>query len=53
MPVIDVYAASGTFARKRELIAAVTAAVMKWEAVPPIALFKDNASGELQPIRSG
>jgi len=44
MPVIDVYAASGTFARKRGLIAAVTAAVMKWEAVPPIALFKDNTA---------
>ena len=44
MPMIDVYATTGTFADKHALARALAAAVMRWEQVPPIALFKDNTA---------
>ena len=44
MPMIDVYAATGTFKAKRELAQNLAAAVMRWEKVPPISLFKDNTA---------
>jgi predicted RNA polymerase sigma factor len=43
-PMIDVYAARGTFAAKKELTKDLTAAMMRWEGVPPISLFKDNTA---------
>jgi phenylpyruvate tautomerase PptA (4-oxalocrotonate tautomerase family) len=44
MPMIDVYAAEGTFARKHDLAQQLAAAVMRWEQVPPIALFEKNTA---------
>jgi phenylpyruvate tautomerase PptA (4-oxalocrotonate tautomerase family) len=44
MPMIDVYARTRTFADKSKLIRDLTAAMMKWEQVPPIALFQDNTA---------
>src|SRR5258706_829516 len=44
MPMIDVTAAVGTFADKRKLTKDLTAAMMRWEKVPPIALFRENTA---------
>ncbi len=44
MPMIDVTAAAGTFRDKRALTKALTAALMKWEKVPPIPWFTDNTA---------
>jgi phenylpyruvate tautomerase PptA (4-oxalocrotonate tautomerase family) len=44
MPMIDVYAATGTFKAKHELAQSLAAAVMRWEQVPPISLFKNNTA---------
>lgn len=44
MPMIDVYAAPGTFKDKKTLAHDLAAAVMKWEAVPDLPLFKDNTA---------
>lgn len=40
MPMIDVYGASGTFSDKHKLAQNLAKAVMKWENVPPIDLFR-------------
>jgi phenylpyruvate tautomerase PptA (4-oxalocrotonate tautomerase family) len=44
MPMIDVKALTGTFADKPALIKNLTAAMMKWEKVPPLALFRENTA---------
>jgi phenylpyruvate tautomerase PptA (4-oxalocrotonate tautomerase family) len=44
MPMIDVYAASGTFSDRHTLAKNLANAVMRWEKVPPIALFKNNTA---------
>jgi phenylpyruvate tautomerase PptA (4-oxalocrotonate tautomerase family) len=44
MPMIDVYAAEGTFSNKHELAKNLAAAVMRWEKVPDIAMFRDNTA---------
>jgi phenylpyruvate tautomerase PptA (4-oxalocrotonate tautomerase family) len=44
MPMIDVYAAAGTFADKHTLAQDAANAVMRWEQVPPISLFKNNTA---------
>jgi phenylpyruvate tautomerase PptA (4-oxalocrotonate tautomerase family) len=44
MPMIDVYATEGTFKDRRTLARELASAVMRWEAVPPIPLFKDNTA---------
>jgi phenylpyruvate tautomerase PptA (4-oxalocrotonate tautomerase family) len=44
MPMIDVYAAEGTFASKYDLAQQLAAAVMRWEQVPPIPLFENNTA---------
>src|SRR6476659_6515569 len=44
MPMIDVYAAEGTFADKHTLARDLAQAVMRWEQVPEIALFSDNTA---------
>jgi phenylpyruvate tautomerase PptA (4-oxalocrotonate tautomerase family) len=44
MPMIDVYAVQGTFRDKHQLAQQLAAAVMRWEKVPPIALFADNTA---------
>jgi phenylpyruvate tautomerase PptA (4-oxalocrotonate tautomerase family) len=42
--MIDVTAASGTFGDKPQLTKDLTAALMRWEQVPPIAWFTDNTA---------
>jgi phenylpyruvate tautomerase PptA (4-oxalocrotonate tautomerase family) len=52
MPMIDVYAATGTFADKHVLAQDLAAAVMRWEQVPDLALFRNNTAAfvhELPP----
>ena len=44
MPMIDVYAVQGTFTNKNDLAQQLAATVMRWEQVPPIALFKNNTA---------
>jgi phenylpyruvate tautomerase PptA (4-oxalocrotonate tautomerase family) len=44
MPMIDIYAVQGTFPDKHQLAQQLAAAVMRWEQVPPIALFEDNTA---------
>ena len=44
MPMIDVYAAEGTFADKHRLAQELAAAVMRWERVPDLPLFRDNTA---------
>jgi phenylpyruvate tautomerase PptA (4-oxalocrotonate tautomerase family) len=42
--MIDVYAAAGTFTDKHKLSQELANAVMRWEKVPPLALFKNNTA---------
>src|SRR3977135_3322751 len=44
MPMIDVYAATGTCNDKKKLAVDLAGAVMRWEGVPAISLFKDNTA---------
>jgi phenylpyruvate tautomerase PptA (4-oxalocrotonate tautomerase family) len=44
MPMIDVYAAEGTFADTHALARDLARAVMRWEQVPEIPLFTDNTA---------
>jgi phenylpyruvate tautomerase PptA (4-oxalocrotonate tautomerase family) len=44
MPMIDVYAAQGTFADNHKLAQDLAAAVMRWERVPDLALFRNNTA---------
>jgi phenylpyruvate tautomerase PptA (4-oxalocrotonate tautomerase family) len=42
--MIDVFAVAGTFGDKRRLARDLAAAVMRWEKVPDISLFRDNTA---------
>jgi phenylpyruvate tautomerase PptA (4-oxalocrotonate tautomerase family) len=42
--MIDVYATEGTFRDRKALAQKLAAAVMRWERVPDLALFKDNTA---------
>ena len=44
MPMIDVYAPNGTFKDRKALARDLAAAVMRWEGVPDIPLFKSNTA---------
>jgi phenylpyruvate tautomerase PptA (4-oxalocrotonate tautomerase family) len=44
MPMIDVYATTGTFADKHTLAQDLAGAVMRWERVPDLALFRNNTA---------
>ena len=44
MPMIDVYAATGTFADRHQLAQDLAAAVMRWEQVPDLKLFRNNTA---------
>src|SRR5277367_6678481 len=44
MPMIDVYSAEGTFADKHTLAQDLAAAVMRWEKVPELSLFRKNTA---------
>jgi len=52
MPMTDVYAAAGTFADRHKLAQDLAKAVMKWENVPPINLFKKNAAAFIHELAS-
>jgi phenylpyruvate tautomerase PptA (4-oxalocrotonate tautomerase family) len=45
MPMIDVYAPAGTFSDRHRLAQDLAAAVMRWEQVPDLALFRNNTAG--------
>jgi phenylpyruvate tautomerase PptA (4-oxalocrotonate tautomerase family) len=50
MPMIDVYATEGTFADRKALAKDLASAVMRWEGVPPISLFKDNTAAFIHDL---
>jgi hypothetical protein len=50
--MIDVYAAAGTFASKHDLAQQLAAAVMRWEQVPPIALFENNIAAFVHDLEA-
>ena len=53
MPVIDVYAAEGTFSDHHDLAQQLAAAVMRWEQVPHIALFENNTAAFIHDMAPG
>jgi phenylpyruvate tautomerase PptA (4-oxalocrotonate tautomerase family) len=53
MPMIDVYAVAGTFGDKRTLARDLASAVMRWEQVPPIALFRENTAAFIHDLSDG
>jgi phenylpyruvate tautomerase PptA (4-oxalocrotonate tautomerase family) len=50
MPMIDVYAVDGTFADKHALAKDLAAAVMRWEQVPDISLFRNNTAAFIHDL---
>src|SRR5256712_12030392 len=50
MPMIDVYAREGTFRDRKALAKDLAAAVMRWEKVPAISLFKDNTAAFIHDL---
>jgi phenylpyruvate tautomerase PptA (4-oxalocrotonate tautomerase family) len=50
MPMIDVYAAEGTFKDKHSLAQELAKAVMRWEQVPEISLFSDNTAAFIHDL---
>src|SRR5438132_541267 len=44
MPMIDVFAKEGTFRDRKALAKDLAAAVMRWEKVPDISLFRNNTA---------
>jgi phenylpyruvate tautomerase PptA (4-oxalocrotonate tautomerase family) len=50
MPMIDVYAAAGTFSEKHQLAHDLARAVMRWEAVPELPLFADNTAAFIHDL---
>ena len=50
MPMIDVYAAEGTFSNKHDLAKNLAAAVMRWEKVPDISMFRDNTAAFIHDL---
>ena len=50
MPMIDVYAAAGTFEDKHTLARDLASAVMRWERVPDLALFRNNTAAFIHEL---
>jgi len=50
MPMIDVYAAQGTFRGRKTLAKNLAAAVMRWEKVPDLALFRNNTAAFIHEL---
>ena len=50
MPMIDVYAAAGTFADSHSLARDLAAAVMRWEQVPDLPLFANNTAAFIHDL---
>src|SRR5713226_1745244 len=48
--MIDVYAMEGTFRDRKALAKNLAAAVMRWEKVPEISLFKDNTAAFIHDL---
>jgi phenylpyruvate tautomerase PptA (4-oxalocrotonate tautomerase family) len=48
--MIDVYATTGTFSDKHALAQNLAAAVMRWEKVPQLPLFKDNTAAFIHDL---
>jgi phenylpyruvate tautomerase PptA (4-oxalocrotonate tautomerase family) len=44
MPMIDVYSVAGTFSDPHQLAKDLAGAVMRWEQVPDLALFRNNTA---------
>ena len=53
MPMIDVYATTGTFADKHRLAADLAAAVMAVEQVPDIPMFRQNTAAFVHDLPAG
>src|SRR5271169_6170211 len=50
MPMIDVYAANGTFNDTYTLARDLASAVMRWEQVPDLALFRNNTAAFIHEL---
>ena len=50
MPMIDVYATEGTFSDRHQLAVDIANAVMRWEKVPPLNLFKNNTAAFIHDL---
>jgi phenylpyruvate tautomerase PptA (4-oxalocrotonate tautomerase family) len=50
MPMIDVYATQGTFRDKHTLAKDLASAVMRWEKVPDIAMFRNNTAAFIHDL---
>src|SRR2546430_3778403 len=50
MPMIDVYAAEGTFTDTHALAQNLAQAVMRWEQVPAVPLFSDNTAAFIHDL---
>ena len=53
MPMIDVYAASGTFADPKTLARDLATTLMKIEGVPDIPMFRKNTAGFIHDLPPG
>src|ERR1700750_1259483 len=53
MPMIDVYASSGTFAEPKALARELAATLMKIEGVPDIPMFRKNTAAFVHELRAG
>jgi phenylpyruvate tautomerase PptA (4-oxalocrotonate tautomerase family) len=53
MPMIDVYSAEGTFVDKHALAKDLAAAVMRWEKVPELSLFRKNTAAFVHDLPAG
>src|SRR5256714_9161257 len=50
MPMIDVYATEGPFSDRKALAKNLAAAVMRWEKVPEISLFRNNTAAFIHDL---
>lgn len=53
MPMIDVYAADGTFDEKHTLAQELAGAVMRWEQAPDLPLFRNNTAAFIHELPAG
>jgi phenylpyruvate tautomerase PptA (4-oxalocrotonate tautomerase family) len=53
VPMIDVYSVEGTFADKHALAQDLAAAVMRWEKVPELSLFRKNTAAFVHDLPAG
>jgi phenylpyruvate tautomerase PptA (4-oxalocrotonate tautomerase family) len=51
--MIDVYSTAGTFSDQHALATDLANAVMRWEKVPPISLFKNNTAAFVHELPQG